>query len=194
MTFEDYAEVESEIVQAGSLERFLVALDSVEVEVVSRTVAACDALGLQRIARTATWLGNGTLYPLLALFLVVAAPIDEPSRFLMTVSLSLVMAFAIYPPMKTLIARLRPCHYDPSLARTPEPLDHYSCPSGHAMTAAAFAIPVVFACRPAAPIVLAACAIISWSRVALGHHYVSDVVAGTILGATVALLVSALLY
>jgi len=55
------------------------------------------------------------------------------------------------------------------------------------MTAAAFGVPIVVAAPPIAiPIVLAACALVSWSRLALGHHYLSDVLAGTVIGATIA--------
>jgi membrane-associated phospholipid phosphatase len=41
------------------------------------------------------------------------------------------------------------------------------------------------------PIVVIGCALVSWSRMALGHHYLSDVVAGALLGATIAAAVAA---
>jgi undecaprenyl-diphosphatase len=170
------------------------AIDATEVDLVARAVAHAEREGLVRVARVATRLGNGWLYPIVSLFLVTVARIEAPLRFLAAASASLALAFAIYPALKTFIARARPCDHDPSLARLPEPLDHYSCPSGHAMTAAASAVPAIFACPAAAPLVLALCVVIGWSRVALGHHYVSDVVAGTILGAAVAVPVSAFLY
>lgn len=175
------------------MQQAIVSLDAAEVALVRRVASASDQLGLERIARTATRLGNGSLYALVTLFLV-AARIEEALRFAATAGVSLLLAFAVYPMLKRSIGRLRPCDYDPSLARHPEPIDHYSCPSGHAMTAAAYAVPLIVAVPTAAPLALAICGLVSWSRVALGHHYVSDVVAGTILGATIAAMVTAMAF
>jgi undecaprenyl-diphosphatase len=145
------------------------------------------------VARIATRAGNGWLYPLLSVVLA-AGPVDAPVRFLVAATLSLLIAFIAYPKLKRVLGRSRPCDYDPSLVRDIAPLDHYSCPSGHAMTAAAYGVPLIFACPLAAPFVIALCAVIGWSRVALGHHYVSDVLIGTVIGATIASTVGALLY
>lgn len=187
-------EVDAEAPAEGRLELFLASLNPPEAELVARVVQSSERLGLTRVACVATRLGNGWLYPPASLLLLLFARLDAPLRFLAASALSLSVAFAIYPSLKTLIARARPCDYDPSLAGDLEPLDHYSCPSGHAMTAAAFAVPVAFACSEAAPFAVAACFVIGWSRVALGHHYVSDVLVGTVLGAGVATAVSAALY
>lgn len=194
MSIGSFLEVEADAPEDGRLETLLASLDAVEVALVSLVVDSSDRLGLTRVASVATWLGNGWLYPALSFFLVLVARIEAPLRFLTASSLSLSVAFAVYPALKVRIARARPCHYDPSLAGDREPLDRYSCPSGHAMTAAAFAVPVTFACAEAAPLALAACGVIGWSRIALGHHYLSDVLAGTILGAGVATAVSLAVY
>ncbi|MGZ5431715.1 MAG: phosphatase PAP2 family protein [Thermoanaerobaculia bacterium] len=174
-------------------ERLFAPLDAIEVETVARTVVAAERLGLSGIARLATRLGNGWLYPLLTVALL-AAPLNAPLRFLLAAALSLAIAFGAYPLLKTFLGRARPCDYDPALVRDLAPLDTYSCPSGHAMTAAAYGVPLVFAWPAALPLVIALCAVIGWSRVALGHHYVSDVVVGTVLGAAIAGSVSAFLY
>jgi len=174
-------------------ERLFAPLDAVEVETVARTVAAAERLGLAPIARVATRLGNGWLYPLLTLGLL-ASPLNAPLRFLFAASVSLAIAFGAYPLLKSFLGRSRPCDYDPTLVRDVAPLDTYSCPSGHAMTAAAYGVPLLFAWPAAWPFVFAICAVIGWSRVALGHHYVTDVVIGTVLGAAIAGSVSAFLY
>jgi len=167
------------------------ALDAFEVDIVARAVASAERLRLVRVARVVTRLGNGWLYPLLSI--VIAIALESPRDFLIAAMVSLAIAFIVYPAMKRSLARLRPCDYDASLVSQVQPLDHYSCPSGHAMTAAAYGVPLIFACPAAAPFVIALCALIGWSRVAMGHHYVSDVLIGTVIGATIASGVGALI-
>ena len=82
-------------------------LDAAEVLVVARVVASSERLRLDRLARVGTRLGNGWLYPLLSL-LIVAAEIERPLRFLAAASLSLLLAFAVYPMLKTSLGRSRP--------------------------------------------------------------------------------------
>jgi len=137
---------------------------------------------LSAAARLITRAGNGWLYGAAALFLLFWY-----GRSVVAAAVSLIVAFLVYPPLKRFVARPRPCHHAAHLADALQPLDRYSFPSGHAMTAAAFGVPIAVAApAPAALIVVAGCALVSWSRVALGHHYLSDVVAGTILGAAIA--------
>jgi undecaprenyl-diphosphatase len=174
-------------------ERIFATLDAFEVDIVTRAVTSAERYRLAGVARIATRLGNGWLYPILTIVLALG-PVDAPLRFLIAATSSLLVAFLVYPHMKRVLGRSRPCDYEPSLARDLTPLDHYSCPSGHAMTAAAYGIPLVFACPAAAPFVLAVCAVIGWSRVALGHHYVSDILIGSVIGATIATSVGAMLY
>jgi undecaprenyl-diphosphatase len=168
-----------------NVQRFA-SLDMAEVNLVLRTVASAQRFGLCGVARAATRLGNGWIYPLLSLLLLLFGNNEHALRILASSAASLGIAFTIYPSTKRLLARTRPCEYAPSLAFGPEPLDRYSCPSGHAMTAAAYAVPLIVAWPSAAPIAVAVWAVIGWSRVAVGHHYVSDVLFGSILGASIA--------
>ena len=177
----------------ASSRRLFLTLDAGELPLVARAVSSAERLGMRSVARTCTRLGNGGLYPILTVALIVI--LDAPLRFAISSALSLMLAFAIYPMLKSVLSRTRPCDYDPSLVSDgPEPLDRYSCPSGHAMTAAAYGVPLLFIDLAAAPFVIFLCAIISWSRVALGHHDVSDVVLGALLGASIASAVGAIAY
>jgi undecaprenyl-diphosphatase len=161
-------------------------LDTVEVNLVMRTMATTRRLHLCGVARTATRLGNGWIYPLLSLVLLLITDHERPVRVLASSAISLALAFTIYPSAKRLLARTRPCDFAPLLVDAPAPLDRYSCPSGHAMTAAAYAFPLIAAWPTAAPVAIAVWLVIGWSRVAVGHHYVSDVVAGSIFGCSIA--------
>lgn len=181
--------MEQRVVNAG----LFATLDALEVDVVVRASEAARRFRLVGAARAATRLGNGWLYPLLTVVLALG-PVEAPLRFLVAATTSLLIAFLAYPRLKRMLRRRRPCDYEPSLDCGVRPLDAYSCPSGHAMTAAAYGVPLIFACPASAAFVVALCAVIAWSRVALGHHYVSDVLLGTILGTTIASAVGAMLY
>jgi undecaprenyl-diphosphatase len=161
-------------------------LDEAEVELVRSAVRFAARHRLELLAIVATRSGNGWLYPLLSVFFVVTGRVAQPVRFVTSSGLTFALAFTIYPLLKRFLKRSRPCHYDDSLGGELAPLDRYSCPSGHAMTAAAYSVPLLFACPSAAPLAVSLCLLIAWSRVALGHHYVSDVIIGTAIGAAVA--------
>lgn len=166
--------------------QLFVSLDAAEVNLVARTVASAQRMRLCGVARAATRLGNGWIYPIISAMLLLFGNSERPVRIIFTSALSLALAFTIYPSAKKMLARTRPCDYAPALAQFPEPLDRYSCPSGHAMTAAAYCVPLIVAWPATAPAAIALWAVIGWSRIAVGHHYVSDVILGSILGASIA--------
>ena len=122
-----------QILESTGRARLFASLDAVEVSVVIRAVAFAQRLHLCGVARTATRLGNGWVYPLISLLLLLFGESERPLRGLGSSAVSLVLAFTVYPSAKRFLARTRPCDYVPLLARNPEPLDRYSCPSGHAM-------------------------------------------------------------
>ena len=167
-------------------------LDRKEAGLVERCVEHARRRRLIAAAGAITRAGNGWLYPIAALFLL-AASFHEAVRCVAAAGVSLAVAFTIYPPLKRRVARIRPCHANVRLAGAPPPLDRYSFPSGHAMTAAAFGVPVIVAApHVVIPIVVATCALVGWSRIALGHHYLSDILGGTLIGAGIAVVVAAL--
>jgi undecaprenyl-diphosphatase len=133
-------------------------------------------------------LGNGALYLPLAIIVIFilgwnAWPVVWPAV------VSTAIAHAVYPFIKSSVARPRPFDRDPTLTPLVAPLDAYSCPSGHCMTAAAILTPLAVSypqtALPLGALILA----IGWARVATAHHYPSDLLFGTVLGAAIALLV-----
>jgi undecaprenyl-diphosphatase len=165
---------------------FFAWLDRQEARFVQRCVDHARRRRLTGAARAITRAGNGWLYPIVSV-LLLAASFPHAARCLLAAMVSMAVAFTIYPPLKRHLARSRPCHSDHRLGDALRPLDRHSFPSGHAMTAAAFGVPIVLASPLSViPIVVAGCALMSWSRLALGHHYLSDVLAGTALGAAIA--------
>src|SRR6202007_2925705 len=84
--------------------------------------------------------------------------------------------------LKRLTGRRRPCALEPHCWSTVLPPDQFSFPSGHTITAFAFATPLM-AYYPDLTWGLGFCALsIAASRIMLGMHFLSDVIAGALLG------------
>lgn len=91
-------------------------------------------------------------------------------------------AIVLFLFLKRRAGRRRPCELLPHCWSAISPPDEFSFPSGHTMTAFAVSVPVALH-FPAASAVLYGCALsVALSRVALGMHFLSDVVAGGALG------------
>jgi undecaprenyl-diphosphatase len=67
-----------------------------------------------------------------------------------------------------------------------KPLDRFSFPSGHTLHAVSFTVIAAGAFPVLALVLLPAAVLIALSRVVLGLHYPTDVLAGALLGATIA--------
>ncbi|MCW4353073.1 phosphatase PAP2 family protein [Hoyosella sp. YIM 151337] len=90
--------------------------------------------------------------------------------------------------LKPLFPRTRPpAHAVPGTRRFSETPDTPSFPSAHAALAAAFATGVAIESRRAGYVLAPLAAAVAYSRVHTGAHWPSDVVAGSAVGVTVAL-------
>ncbi|HUO83666.1 MAG TPA: phosphatase PAP2 family protein [Thermoanaerobaculia bacterium] len=167
-------------------------LDPLEAALLRRLLSRSRSGITRRLAAAVTFAGNGWLYLVLAIVVPMVAGLPG-WKFVGVAGVTLVASFTIYPPLKRILARNRPCDYDSSLASPVRVLDRYSCPSGHCMTATAIAIPLALIFPSMFLPVVGAWALIGWSRLLLGHHYPSDVLAGTVLGVIIALPVSMLM-
>jgi undecaprenyl-diphosphatase len=78
--------------------------------------------------------------------------------------------------------RKRPCEIEPHCWASILPPDKYSFPSGHTITAFAVAISVGLFYPQLLAALLVAAVLIAASRIILGMHFLSDVVAGGVLG------------
>ena len=84
--------------------------------------------------------------------------------------------------LKRLFKRKRPCALEPHCWHTLLPPDQFSFPSGHTITACAVAS-ALSQFYPGLALGLCFCAAsIAVSRVLLGMHFVSDVIAGAVMG------------
>jgi undecaprenyl-diphosphatase len=88
----------------------------------------------------------------------------------------------LFLKLKKLTGRKRPCHIEPHCWATLLPPDQFSFPSGHTITAFAVALAISMF-YPSLAIGVFFCAIsIGVSRIVLGMHFLSDVLAGAALG------------
>jgi undecaprenyl-diphosphatase len=135
--------------------------------------------------RAVSWLGNGIFwYAIMLAFLLqhgsaAAVPV-------LHMALVGVVCTGMYRLLKHGTVRPRPYQTLAGVAPGASPLDAFSFPSGHTLHAVAFTL-VAAAYYPAlaAPL-FAFTALTAVSRVILGLHYPSDVLAGAGIGAVVA--------
>jgi undecaprenyl-diphosphatase len=94
---------------------------------------------------------------------------------------------ALFLRLKKLIGRKRPCQIEPHCWATLLPPDQFSFPSGHTITAFAVAVSLS-QFYPSLAVGLLFCAVsVAASRILLGMHFLSDVLAGALIGTALAL-------
>ncbi|ALP53048.1 Type II phosphatidic acid phosphatase [Candidatus Tenderia electrophaga] len=157
------------------------------------TVTKCDLIAFRwcmsrkrhaEIARLARWIsktGDGYLYALIGVLLLWLDAESGPPF-----ALALLLAFAVELPTylvsKNTVRRHRPADAIVGFSSFLQPSDKFSFPSGHTAAAFLFANVVAFYYPAyALPAYSAAC-LIGVSRVLLGVHFPSDIVAGMALG------------
>lgn len=137
--------------------------------------------------QTASKLGDWPVWVLL----IAAQPWLQPNGVwrIMQYSAIALFAVAIYKLVKTRLCRERPFITYLGGVHCGEPArDKYSFPSGHTMHAVMFSVLVAAHTPWLLPIVIPLSLLIAVSRVGLGLHYVSDVIAGAAMGYGFALL------
>jgi undecaprenyl-diphosphatase len=93
-----------------------------------------------------------------------------------------VIGICVFKLLKKLSQRPRPCQLEPHCWSKVLPPDRFSFPSGHTMTAFSIALVIsYFYSGLEGPLFFLALSI-ALSRIVLGMHFVSDVLAGMILG------------
>lgn len=139
---------------------------------------------LLRVLQTVSWLGNGIFWYALMLALLVFHQADAVRPVLHMALVGAAGALS-YRMLKRGTLRPRPYQVLQVAAGAPA-LDAFSLPSGHTLHAVAFTL-VACAYYPALALVLVPfAAVTAASRVVLGLHYPSDVMAGAALGAAIA--------
>jgi undecaprenyl-diphosphatase len=148
--------------------------------------------GLQPVARGFSKLGNGAIYPLLGISLLLVFG-GYAWRIIVPALVACAVLHFVYPVLKRRFARARPFVRDPALEPLLPTLDEHSFPSGHAMTLSAVLVLTVAAIPALLWPAVIGWLLMAWSRVATAHHYPTDVIAGTILGVSGGAVLSSLM-
>lgn len=129
----------------------------------------------------ATRLGDGWLWYSLAAGLLV---FGGPQRFaaVSAAGSAAIVGIFVFKALKHLSHRPRPCQFEPHCWSKVLPPDRFSFPSGHTMTAFSIAVVLSFFYPPLQPALYFLALSIALSRIVLGMHFLSDVLAGIVLG------------
>ncbi len=161
--------------------RFFELADQREVafcQSINRAVRFRAALGYFRLVSR---LGDGWFWYVLILSIPFLYPVSGPGLALLMALTGLTCTLA-YKLLKRWLIRERPFISFPAINCGTPPLDRYSFPSGHTLHAVCFQMMLALAEPTLALLVLPFTLSVAASRVILGLHYPSDVLAGALIG------------
>lgn len=145
----------------------------------------CRRRRVLRFFAAVSRLGDGVFWYALMGLLVLADGLDGIGASAHMAATG-VVALTLYKTLKRWTRRPRPYAAHPRIRAWVAPLDEFSFPSGHTLHAVSFSI-VALAYYPwLAPLLVPFTACVALSRVVLGLHYPSDVLAATAIGAGLA--------
>jgi len=126
--------------------------------------------------------GDGWLWWCCGLAVLVS---HDPARHqaIGAAALAVLAGIFSFKVLKRAVGRRRPCALQPHAWANLLPPDQFSFPSGHSITAFAVAVSLGTFYPAAFPVLLFCAASVATSRAVLGMHFLSDVLAGSALGA-----------
>jgi undecaprenyl-diphosphatase len=171
--------------KASGLTTLLARIDAAEYGLCRRLNRGAARALPRRIFQIASRLGDGVVWYLLilALPLLYGAAAIRPA---IVMALTGALGVILYAILKRLLVRERPFITHRAINRAAAPLDRYSFPSGHTLHAVSFTWQACAHFPELAWVLLPLAALIAGSRVVLGLHYPSDVLAGAAIGAALA--------
>lgn len=131
----------------------------------------------------ATRAGDGWLWGTIGLALALFGDADR-WRALEAAAVAGAAGILLFQCLKRLADRRRPCAIEPHCWAELLPPDRFSFPSGHSLTAFAVSVSLALFYPSLAVALFFAAASVAASRILLGMHFLSDVLVGSFLGAT----------
>lgn len=161
-------------------------IDAAEHVLCRRLNAAAALLPLRLTLQAASRLGDGIAWYalIIALPILYGRPAVRPA---IVMALTGIAGLLIYAWLKRTCVRERPLvTHRASILFPGSPLDRYSFPSGHTLHAISFTWQAVAHYTGLGWVLIPFACLVAASRVILGLHYLSDVLAGALLGAMLA--------
>lgn len=141
----------------------------------------CVRPDVRRLFAIASRLGDGAFWYALMAAMVLCDGLDG-LRASAHLALTGVVALALYKLVKRYTRRPRPFASDVRIRAWVAPLDEFSFPSGHTLHAVAFSLVAIAHYPVLAWLLVPFTTAVAASRVALGLHWPSDVLAAIVLG------------
>lgn len=136
----------------------------------------------------ATRAGDGWLWGLIGIALLSASSDAMRFRAVEAAGSAVMAGILIFHKVKRVICRKRPHDIEPHCWARIATKDKFSFPSGHSTTAFAVAVSLGSFYPEIMPLLLTLAANVAISRVIVGMHFLSDVLAGSAIGTMLALL------
>jgi len=171
--------------KATGLNAFMARVDAAEYGLCRRLNRGASFALPRRIFQVASRLGDGIAwYVLLAVLPLLYG--SAALRPVLVMALTGAVGVALYSRLKRIFVRERPFITHATIDRAAAPLDRYSFPSGHTLHAVSFTWQAGAHFPQLLWVLVPLAALIGASRVVLGLHYPSDVLAGAAIGAALA--------
>ena len=166
-----------------------VRVDHAERRICEIATAACQRQAIRALFRTVSRLGDGVVWFVLMATMPLFMGLDRLETGL-RVSVQMLAAgafgLALYKLLKKKLVRERPYIGLVGIECAMPPLDRYSFPSGHTLHAVLFTAIAIHHVPMLAIVLVPFALLVAASRVILGLHYPTDVLAGATLGALIA--------
>lgn len=141
-----------------------------------------------QLARMVSRSGDGYYYFMIALLFYWGGH-EQGKGFLLALATGFAIELPLYWILKNSLRRRRPYQKIPTYHAVIQAHDTFSFPSGHTTAAFMFAGLSAFFIPVLAPLLYVWAFAIGWSRIRLGVHFPTDILAGAGLGSMLALLV-----
>jgi len=165
----------------------LARFDHAEYRLCRRLNRGIEHTGIRVFFKIASRLGDGVIWYALMLALPVLYGFRGLEVALVMLATGAV-GLAVYKFLKKIFVRERPFIRYAGISLAGAPLDRYSFPSGHTLHAVAFTLLAIAPFPELASLLVPFAVLVALSRVILGLHYPSDVLAGGAIGYALAAL------